>query len=1279
MRRTTFLVGVLGLLAGVSLATDVKSCPADEKEKRMNGACAKLLHDEVEGFKICTSICVRPDQNKPYTPGKLDNEYSPGGSSSFSLEAYNQMEEECGSHNAIVKVLESTCGCFADGYFFEQQPCEIELGKPDKSTGSVTSTAIPADTTKDHEPTSTSLEKPEDTEKAESTSTEDVETATSTAYGQKSTSVMSSASESEVETAEPTTSSMTKHKTTTHAEDESTMTMDTESPKSTDTARSYDGEEPISTEASMSTTKGYDHELEVPSTTASTELEEETQEATSTKKPVMTTSSIYERPKYLTEDSSSLEEETKTDMEETSMMHATTSHKHTSTSKHTPKSTTIEVGELSSTHYGQAEETPTSSTGEYSMPSHTKNAYTYEDTASETSTMMATTTRRAYYNAETTSEDNTPEYSTMPVRYNTTSSKHIKSTKSYGHETSMEETTTEAQRGYTTPPASYDGEETYSSSKIMTSYHESARRYHNFSMIPSSVTRTHMGYSTMEESTKLPMEYSTMEESTKSPMGYSTMEESTQTPMGYTTMDEATPSPMKYTTMEASTKTPMKYNTVEESSELPTSSTAADGYSAPPRGYTTAEETKSPMPYQTAVETTTANAPTSTHSATAKTSAITWTMESCPQPTEVSMSGSYVDGTSVDYGCLATVSGSTRELICFEASKTASNKGKWGQLPAKSLKAYKEGYEACGAGLPMALKMVCNCIDPDYTGPVPTDKPTNLVPETLPPVCTIKKCPNENHKFPNTCLKHAQEYPVGHQQQLCGLLCNKKEDGADLEGEDLKFYWAFYDMCGSHESLVTALTQTCGCVEGYNDKKTCVYPRTGPKGDRRPVSSEESPMEPSTIVMAPSSYGAPPAYTTPLAYVTSATEVSTTVHAPKSYTSAHPPKKTYVVEECPKDYEGQNKWPSGNCLHDVFGTEEGIQTAHIICNNQCADFQQTEWPADKTWIYEKALMNCKSPMEMNKALAKGCGCLNDGWVDKCRPKCQPPAGYSSTTVMPQTSAQPVTTAPAPPKEETLTTSWETTVYVTQPCNECQLTTITTVVPCSDSKTPMAPTTSMKMSTSTTTMEISTSTPVVSTETLMTTPVAYITVSPSPVWSTVTFTTTQCGGCPETTVVTTVPCPVTLNKVKTDPGNAQTCTTHNDIPQCTVPPGKLEGKAYNSNCNQWYLIKEGDTCQAVADQIPVDINLLKEWNGMQVTDNCTCSPGRWLCVSVLDGKDDHQSVRYAKGRPTYSDYGPEATNYDNLPKPSPRPYLTEPISAPEAYPTATPQPGPVEYQ
>ncbi|KAF3227783.1 hypothetical protein TWF192_007743 [Orbilia oligospora] len=1302
MRSKTLFLGVLGLLlSSPSLATDVKACPADKKTDLMKTACAKQLQTEIEGFTACTAICSRLDPTKPYTPGSPDNSYIPSNNMTaavFTLEDYKVAEEECGSHEALVKAFEDTCGCYAEGYW-KTAGCKIKLGKPAAGgTGSVTSTAFPADTTtttKEDEPASTSsAAADEEDDEAEETSTavEEVMTSTSAVYGQMSTS--SSMVEDETEALETTTHAMTTtaHKTsmttTAHTEEEEDKYTSTEAPEPT--GRGYGDEETSSSsdDTPMPSTRGYQND----DSTSITSTMEETHKAMTTTKPMTTTSMMDEKPKYV-------DEETTTDMEESSMMHTTTTHvkpmtiatsmvdekpkyideettsdmmEETSTmqptttmmaatSKHTTATTShseMEEEPSSRPAYGGEVEETSTEIHEYTTPSHTKVAYIMTSSSSETMMMMKTstmmkpvTTHRGYYNEETSSEE-----------VDHTSSSHytsMKPTKAYYQETSVmetsteaprgyyttaseEETTTQAPRGYTTPPAKYDDQEASTSSMAMET--ESEHHYNNHT------THAPVGYNTMEEST---------------------MEES------------STKTPMKYTTMEESTKTPMKYTTMEESSEPATSSTAMEESTKLPMAYTSAAETKTAMPYQTTSWAMTSKEHPTT---TTKPSATMLTMDLCARPTDPSDSGDeprgYEPPTSLDFGCLSPLSGASRDILCQEASMTSSNNGKWGQLNAKPLKAYQEGYSACGEQLPHMLKKICNCIDPEYTGPVPTDKPTNLMPETLPPVCSVKPCPNKDKVLPKNCLKHIEEYSMDHKQSLCGMLCNKKEGGVDLDPKDLKYYWTFHDRCGTHESFVTALTQSCGCIiENFGNGTTCVYPRTGPKEDTRSLTSEATTYMKSTTSMVytsmPVSYTAAPVYGTQEPDMTTSTaQPSTTVQPPKTSMPAQPPKKAYVVEECPKDYDGKGEWPSGNCLDEVFGTKEGMAVADMICNNQCADFQQTEWPATQMESYKKALMKCKTPMEITKALAKGCGCLNDGWVDRCRPQCHPPPGFTTTTIMmPQTSAQPMITttsmAPPPPpmQDTTITASWTATTYVTKPCNECQPTTIVTMVPCSETKLSTTSMMAISSETSTTTpMVYSTSmTPTVS----IWTPEPYV---PAPItspttWSTITYTTTKCGGCPETTVTTTVPCPQTLSKVKTDAANADLCTTHNETPHCTVPPGKLEGKAYNSNCNQWYLIKEGDTCLGVADKIPVDMDLLKAWNGMQPTDNCTCTTGRWLCVSLLQGKDKNESVRYVKGRPTYSDYGPEATNYDNLPKPSPRPYLAEPVPTAEAAPVA----------
>ncbi|KAF3318782.1 hypothetical protein TWF173_006801 [Orbilia oligospora] len=1312
MRSKTLFLGVLGLLlSSPSLATDVKDCPATKKTDLMKAACVKQLQTEIEGFTACTAICSRLDPTKPYTPGSPDNSYVPSNNMTaavFTLEDYKVAEEECGSHEAIVKAFEDTCGCYAEGYW-KTAGCKVKLGKPAVGgTGSVTSTAFPADTTttKEEEPASTSSAAVEEDDEAGeiSTTVEEAMSSTSAVYGQMSTS--SSMVEDEKETTETTTHAMTTtHKTsmttTAHTEEDEDKSISTEAPEPT--GRKYGDEETSSSDDTpMPSTMDYQDDA----STSTTSTMEETHKAMTTTKPMTTTSMMDDKPKYVDEETTTdmeessmmhttthvkpmtttssmvdekpkyIDEETTSDMmmEETSMMHTTTHAKPTTTmmaatSKHTTTShSEIEEPVSSRPVYGEVEETSTE-VHEYTTPSHTKVAYIVTSSSSETMMMMETstmmkpvTTHRGYYNEETSSEELEHTSSHMSYSMEASTTSGMKPTKAYyqessveetsteaprGYTTALEETTTQAPRGYTTPPAKYDDQETSTSSMAMET--ESEHHYNNHT--------THAA--------------------TRAPVGYSTMEEST--------MEESTKMPMKYTTMEESTKTPMKYTTMEESSEPATSSTAMEESTKPPMAYTSIAETKTAMPYQTTSWAMTSKEPPTT---TTKPSATMLTMDLCAHPTDPSDSGDepkgYEPPTSLDFGCLSPLSGASRDILCQEASMTSSNNGKWGQLNAKPLKAYQEGYSACGEQLPHMLKKICNCIDPEYTGLVPTDKPTNLVPETLPPVCAVKPCPNKDKVLPKNCLKHIEEYSMDHKQSLCGMLCNKKEGGVDLDPKDLKYYWTFHDRCGTHESFVTALTQSCGCIiENFGNGTTCVYPRTGPKEDTRSLTSEATTYMKSTTSMVytsmPVSYTAAPVYGTQEPDMTTSTaQPSTTVQPPKTSIPAQPPKKAHAVEDCPKDYEGKGEWPSGNCLDEVFGTKEGMAIADMICNNQCADFQQTEWPATQMESYKKALMKCKTPMMITEALAKGCGCLNDGWVDRCRPQCHPPPGFTTTTIMmPQTSAQPMMTttsmAPPPMQDKTMTASWTTTTYVTKPCNECQPTTIVTMVPCSETKP--STTSMMAIPPKETTIPIvysAAETPTISIWTPEPSAAVPAPITSPTSWSTITYTTTKCGGCPETTVTTTVPCPQTLSKVKTDAANADLCTTHNEIPHCTVPPGKLEGKAYNSNCNQWYLIKEGDTCLAVADKIPVDMELLKAWNGMQPTDNCTCTTGRWLCVSLLQGgggKDRNESVRYAKGRPTYSDYGPEATYYDDLPKPSPRPYLTEPIPTAEVTPVA----------
>ncbi|KAK6518663.1 hypothetical protein TWF506_005798 [Arthrobotrys conoides] len=1371
MRSTTLLLGVLGLLTALTAATDVKSCPPAKKDAQIAKSCFSQLKLEVEGFSICTAICSRLDLKKPYTPGNPENADDTLGAV-FSVEAYNEAQKECGSHEAVAKALEDTCGCFADEYW-KTEKCKIILGKP-AGTGAVTSTAFPVESTKEVEPV-VSATAEESTETVEATGVEGVETSTRAGYAQMSTSALTSTGEVETEAAEPTASDVVTRNgyittTATQKEEEKATSTKDESPEftevSTDDAsmtatKGYQGnasttsatEETQETKKATTTSSMVDEKPEYlggetageieqkttsivkPMTTTSMadekpeylteEATEETQEATSTVKPIKNTSTVDEKPRYPTEEATTETEEKTTSsvkpMTTTSMMDEKPKYlteEPTSTMITTSKHTTTshsEIGETSASRaYTEIEETSTEH--EYAAPSHTKVPYHVASSSIEaekesTTTMHPTTTaNRGYHNEDTSSKEHPSHYHTISLQPNTTSSKPA--IKTYSQETSMVEeettttTTTGAPRGYTTAPsATYDKQETSTVEESATKTPVKYSTVEESTKVPVAYTteeeptKTPMAYTTAEESTKTPVAYTTAEESTKVPVAYTTAEESTKTPVAYTTAEESTKTPVKYSTLEESTKVPVAYTTAEESTKVPVAYTTAEESTKTPMAYTTAEEstktpvkydtmeesstayeepTKPPMAYTSAMETktampyqTTAEAVTSkAHPTTTKPSEIVMTMDLCSQPTGASDMDDgpedYNAPVGTDHECLSEVSDYSKELLCQEAVSTISNRGKWGQLNPEPLKAYKEGYKACGDKLPYALKKICNCIDPKYTGLVPTDKPTNLVPETLPPVCSVKPCPNKDKALPKNCLQHIEDYPLKNKQALCGMLCNKKEGGVDLEHSSMIYYWTFHDRCGSHESLVTALTQSCGCImEDFDNGKTCVYPRTGPKEDTRSLTSETVVMKSTTSAIhtsMPAPYTAIPVYTAPEPY---------TAQPSMTSTSAEPPKKTdLVVEECPKDYEGKSEWPAGNCLDEVFGTKEGLAVADMICNYQCADFQQVEWPAAQMESYKKAMMKCKSPMEVTKALAKGCGCLNNGWVGDCRPQCHPPPGYTSTAVMmSQTTMQPMTTVTsmAPPvKDTTMTAQWTTTTYVTQPCNECQVTTITTVVPCSTEKTSTTSTSMMTTSTTEITMAPAYSTTFTPSTTTWApeTPIPLTTAPstpPSISWSTITFTTTKCGGCPETTVITTVPCPQTLSKLKTDGSNVDLCTTHNQIPHCTVPPGKLEGKSYNTNCNQWYLIKEGDTCQGVADRIALEMDLLKAWNGMQPTDNCTCSPGRWLCVSLLDGgKGKNESVRYAKGRPTYSDYGPEATDYDNLPKPSPRPYLTEPI-------------------
>ncbi|KAK6331423.1 hypothetical protein TWF730_004506 [Orbilia blumenaviensis] len=1349
MRGTLLFIGIQCLLAGVSLATVVKECRANEKEGIMKASCISKLQQDTDGFITCSAVCSRPDKNKSYVPGDPSNQFSADNAPAITPEDYEEFLKECGSHGAIVEALVETCACHADG-FWGMQKCDIKLDEPIKATGSVTSTASPdqAETTKndkDEKPVETNTE--DNNQTVEATSTQESQAYTNSAEDGMPTSTVSSFMEGETGSPELSNSSGPADKTRL--------------------------DEETSTDASLmpSITQGYDTEVSATSdpepeatTGQVTATEEETMATSATEEETMATSATKEenrhRATYVTEEetmaTSVTEEETMATSatEEETMVTSATEEETMATSiaggvSETPSmypsasaSGRYETGDMDSTteqdastptmsenHYGQvsstemeptmtetfseettmpvseAEETSTEDMA-YGTPSHTKIPHT-----KKASTTEPATTSMLEYLEEPSSEDQmsqsmtatTEEYTETQVYEPPTETPH--------------EITIPTFEGYVVEPTSsiegYVTETAPSMESYAPEVTSSTDEYYPAQTISEAMTTTTppMGYSSMDEHSETqPTATMTEESSMSSPQGYTPMDEYSETqptatmteessmssPQGYTPMDEYSETqPTATMTEESTMSSPERYTSMAESSQPLTEYGTMEESSQPPMGYNTMEESSSsPISYSagTMAETTASMVYETAPPATTATSesgypppSITWTIDRCPQPTNANY-----ESSTIDFGCLGTVDVANIEALCDAASKSGERGRKWGELPDVTLQAYTEAYNACGEALPWALKTVCGCIDLEqpYSGPVPTDTPSNFIPGayasshstsidspsqtyvqptateyssmplTLPATCTPKPCIDVKRSWPDNCLKAAESWDQKAQEEMCSLLCNK-EDIATLDESENASYQFYLGMCGlSHASLVDALMENCGCVlkQATDRGETCIYPRADQSGNEPgPVDYGTPETSTTSTDYSVSEMSTPPAYT-------SAPTENTVPQAYVSTTSAPTPMKTFPVKECPQEYLGQGKWPSGNCLDKLFGTEEGMRVAAVLCNYQCADNQQREWPAEHTEVYQKAFAKCKSNSGISQALAKGCGCLNDGWIGSCRPECHPPPGYTMETSAAPKTSDPYKETSAPPMENTSKTiSWTTTTYVTEPCGGCDPTTVTTTVPCptttsSDMKGTIMATTTQMVITSMPTSEPTISTP--------------LTVSS---WSTVTYVTTKCEGCPATTLTTTVPCPSTLQTVKINPENGNTCTTANQVPQCTVPPGTPEGKGHNSRCNQWHLVQKGDTCYEISQRLSLDLKLLAQWNGMKSPEECTCTIGLWLCVALLDNASsevpppqsyNYDPVRFVTGRPTYSDYGPEASDYDNLPTPSPRPYLTEPIPPPE---------------
>ncbi|EWC46069.1 hypothetical protein DRE_04643 [Drechslerella stenobrocha 248] len=311
-------------------------------------------------------------------------------------------------------------------------------------------------------------------------------------------------------------------------------------------------------------------------------------------------------------------------------------------------------------------------------------------------------------------------------------------------------------------------------------------------------------------------------------------------------------------------------------------------------------------------------------------------------------------------------------------------------------------------------------------------------------------------------------------KSICTSACKgyRERTQFTLPPEEFDAYRMGLGDCGSNFNTFAANWKgLCGCIDKTLGEN-CVFPTTAPvKGTETATSTAGAPtmtnaynggygygggaasnsstsmhnMTSSHMVNTPSM----PMTSTPARYMTSTTMMANMpsshnmygydMHNTSTMHHSTPPAHgsdwvststtvavataTRYVEECPTDYIGAHKWPVGNCLDGLFQAEDKFAIAEHVCNQQCGHGTDKSWPVQWVGIYDTVMSMCGNIDNVNQALAKGCGCLNDGWPNKCNIQCEPPVvmeAMSPPPTMPPPTMETPTTIYAPENAATCT-------------------------------------------------------------------------------------------------------------------------------------------------------------------------------------------------------------------------------------------------------------------
>ncbi|KAK6355505.1 hypothetical protein TWF696_004602 [Orbilia brochopaga] len=449
--------------------------------------------------------------------------------------------------------------------------------------------------------------------------------------------------------------------------------------------------------------------------------------------------------------------------------------------------------------------------------------------------------------------------------------------------------------------------------------------------------------------------------------------------------------------------------------------------------------------------------------------------------------------------------------------------------------------------------------------PTPTAPMSPPTSSTVPGACNIKKCENRTSQpqWPTNCFQwYARS--LDSTRTWCKNICTPGYQDSPSYRNMLQYSPDILGRCGgSYTKYIEAVAEGCGCFLDEEVANTCVLYKT-------PVVSK--PAGHSTPATQPSMY-------------TSLPEWSTTMDTPSSTTSMMHVTGTApsepCVSKCPDMYGGRKGWPEGNCLEQVFNTPNALKPGNVIdaiCNQQCGPSPDKRWPMAYIQQYQMAMQKCGTVEDLQKALAAGCGCFNDGWVDKCVINCQPPNVYSYTTqiMVPVTEYGTVRTTALP----------------------------ATVINDTAAGTPVTLYESVLVTATDTAMDSATPSTKTETETSM--------------WNEPSASSTEM---PHSwpSSMPNYGAPSTMSTIAYVPSHSAVCTCGNQIPSCTVPPGPVQTGSHNPMCNQWYKVVPGDTCDMIAwhfkDQAITSDDIMR-WNEAARPRCESILAGYWICVGIL---------------------------------------------------------------